>query len=132
MSCGLPPVLNHTWMMYNGTTYGDTVTYGCDEGYYRTEGDSVRVCLDNKLWNGTDLICQRKCTSTVRLNDRFCEGVFQKKFCRIYNFHLSKRNMELMDVICLCLNALVRVSSLLYLSCRSRCCILGNLFLHVV
>ena len=40
-------------------TYGDAITYTCDEGYLsNTVGPLIRHCTDTDTWNGTAPVCE--------------------------------------------------------------------------
>lgn len=39
---------------------GDIVTFECDPGFV-LKGSTVRKCLENGTWNGTEAVCRGKC-----------------------------------------------------------------------
>lgn len=50
-------------MPTNGSTYGELTTYpnkvyfNCDEGFV-LQGSSIRVCMANGSWSGTETLCE--------------------------------------------------------------------------
>lgn len=61
VDCGLlTPILNSTVLyLTNGrTTFGAVAQYLCNPGH-SLDGNSLRVCLENGSWNGTEPICRR-------------------------------------------------------------------------
>ncbi len=41
-----------------GTTVGSTASYTCDQGFFLTNGDSVRQCQPNGQWSGNEPTCE--------------------------------------------------------------------------
>ena len=42
-------------------TYNEAVTYSCNPGYQRTNGDSVKRCVNMNTWIGSYPICTGTC-----------------------------------------------------------------------
>ena len=42
---------------YSGRQFVSVASYVCDEGYQPNAISSVRVCRDNGLWSGTNIVC---------------------------------------------------------------------------
>ena len=43
---------------WNGLSPGSVATYTCDDGHV-LEGNSTRVCMDDRQWSGEPPICRR-------------------------------------------------------------------------
>ena len=42
---------------YSGRQFVSVASHVCDEGYQPNATSSVRVCRDNGLWSGTNIVC---------------------------------------------------------------------------
>ena len=64
VDCGtLPNPLNGQVSHPSGTTFGQTATYICEQGYTLNEDSSrpnPRICQADGYWSGTSLSCPRK------------------------------------------------------------------------
>ncbi|XP_067679147.1 C4b-binding protein alpha chain-like [Haliotis asinina] len=57
--CGHPPPQsNQNVTSVTSTLYLDQVSYSCDVGYNRTEGEGTSVCLEDGTWSVPSLKCQ--------------------------------------------------------------------------
>ena len=52
----------------SGTTFGQTATYTCDEGYILM-GDITRMCQATRMWSGSEPSCQCEFLATVVLKE---------------------------------------------------------------
>ncbi|XP_063151036.1 sushi domain-containing protein 1 isoform X1 [Candoia aspera] len=60
ITCGQPPVLSFSNMIWNGTSQlGSTVKYNCMKGFYSTGTKSHSVCTRNGSWEMLDLRCKK-------------------------------------------------------------------------
>ncbi|XP_015755011.1 PREDICTED: sushi, von Willebrand factor type A, EGF and pentraxin domain-containing protein 1-like isoform X2 [Acropora digitifera] len=58
--CGLLKVpLNGSLVGSNVTTFPNSLTFTCDEGFY-LKGSPVRKCQANAVWSGSETVCQAK------------------------------------------------------------------------
>ena len=59
VDCGPPPSpVNGHVSHPDGTTFRQTATYSCNEGYNLKEG-STRLCNAEGAWSGSEPTCQR-------------------------------------------------------------------------
>ena len=59
MDCGTAPgVVNGMISSIVGTTFEETVTYTCDNGYTAEGVLQRRTCLANGQWSESDLVCR--------------------------------------------------------------------------
>ncbi|XP_013404517.1 CUB and sushi domain-containing protein 3 [Lingula anatina] len=68
IDCGTPPIIEDasSILLNSSTWYESVVSYFCPTGYFSLDGNKTKVCLDDGLWYGEDLICQRvNCGSPV-------------------------------------------------------------------
>ncbi|XP_032828413.2 sushi, von Willebrand factor type A, EGF and pentraxin domain-containing protein 1-like isoform X3 [Petromyzon marinus] len=74
LSCGSPqPILNGRWT--GNLTYGQVITYSCNEGYQMVESTSIVVCQANGLWLGRPPTCEPKtCPALSAPRDGFIEN----------------------------------------------------------
>ncbi|XP_077864038.1 sushi, von Willebrand factor type A, EGF and pentraxin domain-containing protein 1-like, partial [Saccoglossus kowalevskii] len=56
ISCGNPPVLEHSFISGGNYNYGDYVVYVCQDGYI-LHGNSVRQCQEDARWSGGNVTC---------------------------------------------------------------------------
>jgi len=42
---------------YSGRQFMSVASHVCDEGYQPNATSTVRVCRDNGLWSGTNIVC---------------------------------------------------------------------------
>ncbi|CAG5134438.1 unnamed protein product, partial [Candidula unifasciata] len=56
LPCPEPDPIAHGWIESTEFVYGHTITYFCDPGFY-LENSSVRVCMANQTWSGTEPRC---------------------------------------------------------------------------
>ncbi|XP_039190344.1 sushi domain-containing protein 1 isoform X1 [Crotalus tigris] len=60
ITCGQPPVLSFSNMIWDGSTHpGSTVKYNCVKGFYSTGTKSHSVCTRNGSWEMLDLSCKK-------------------------------------------------------------------------
>ncbi|KAG4075716.1 hypothetical protein HA402_003541 [Bradysia odoriphaga] len=55
--CGYLPTLNNGVETIEKTTFGEEVTYTCNDGYRLASGSQKRVCMINGTWSGTHPEC---------------------------------------------------------------------------
>ncbi|CAN0067612.1 unnamed protein product [Lampetra planeri] len=74
LSCGSPrPILNGRWT--GNLTYGQVITYSCNEGYRMVKSTSIVVCQANGLWLGRPPTCTPKtCPALSAPRDGFIEN----------------------------------------------------------
>ncbi|XP_048255530.1 complement receptor type 2-like isoform X2 [Haliotis rufescens] len=59
VNCGRPPPQsNRNVTSVTSTLYLDQVSYSCDVGYYRTDGEGTSVCQEDGVWSVPTLQCQ--------------------------------------------------------------------------
>lgn len=60
IDCGDPPSPNNASpaSAILATIFGITVTYQCDVGFVRVEGDSTITCEESGNWSGQGPICE--------------------------------------------------------------------------
>ena len=57
IQCGELCAIHNGGVSFNSTVLGSEAVYFCNEGYMLAFGDSIRTCMDNKLWSGTEPCC---------------------------------------------------------------------------
>lgn len=63
-SCGLPPVLEATRRLWDGSSSpGSSAFYLCEEGFYEAGGQNQSVCGENAQWSSPSLSCRGKSTN---------------------------------------------------------------------
>ncbi|XP_061488273.1 sushi domain-containing protein 1 isoform X5 [Rhineura floridana] len=61
ITCGQPPVINHTNMIWNKIpNLGNVVEYKCIKGFYHTSMKRHSFCTQNGSWEILDLRCEKK------------------------------------------------------------------------
>ena len=69
--CGLLKVpLNGSLVGSNLTTFPNSLTFTCDEGFY-LKGSPVRKCQANAVWSGSETFCQGDMIQNA-LYSKFC------------------------------------------------------------
>ena len=56
--CTDPPEVENARIDKNQTTFGDDVTYSCDEGFYLVQGNGKLTCGSKGDWQGDEPRCQ--------------------------------------------------------------------------
>ena len=57
IDCGAPLIPANTLFNYTNSVYLSVVRYDCKEGFKPIDGNALRVCKEDKQWNGTALVC---------------------------------------------------------------------------
>ena len=58
VQCGPPPKVINTNYTNDVTVSGSTAHYNCLPGFIYKAADNVKVCSDDGIWEGEDLLCQ--------------------------------------------------------------------------
>ncbi|KAK5933023.1 hypothetical protein CgunFtcFv8_004681 [Champsocephalus gunnari] len=62
ISCGRPPTLPHTHLLWDGSqSLGSVRLYGCKEGFYQEGGNNMSTCLRSGEWAEVSMKCKAKC-----------------------------------------------------------------------
>ncbi|KAJ4942166.1 hypothetical protein JOQ06_012034, partial [Pogonophryne albipinna] len=62
ISCGRPPTLPHTHLLWDGSqSLGSVRLYGCKEGFYQEGGNNMSTCLLSGEWGEVSMKCKAKC-----------------------------------------------------------------------
>ncbi|KAK1892489.1 Sushi domain containing protein 1, partial [Dissostichus eleginoides] len=62
ISCGRPPTLPHTHLLWDGSqSLGSVRLYGCKEGFYQEGGNNMSTCLLSGQWGEVSIKCKAKC-----------------------------------------------------------------------
>ncbi|XP_029916968.1 sushi domain-containing protein 1 isoform X2 [Myripristis murdjan] len=57
--CGDPPILPHTWQVWNGSSIpGSSVTYYCKTGFYDEGVNNISLCAINGFWTKPNISCK--------------------------------------------------------------------------
>ena len=56
--CVDAPLVEHAHVNHVATTFGDHVTYSCDEGFYLVQGNGRLLCGPRGHWEGEPTVCQ--------------------------------------------------------------------------
>ena len=70
VDCGRPPSVENGYVSIpNGTTFGDTVLYGCDSGYFQPGSvTNTRMCQADGTWSGVVPPCLSKYAFTEKIS----------------------------------------------------------------
>ena len=61
VDCLKPAEVSHGAITISGTTYGQSVTYKCDDAYFISSGNVSRKCAADAKWTGSSPTCTEKC-----------------------------------------------------------------------
>ncbi|XP_034057890.1 LOW QUALITY PROTEIN: sushi domain-containing protein 1 [Gymnodraco acuticeps] len=62
ISCGAPPTLPHTHLLWDGSqSLGSVRLYGCKEGFDQEGGNNMSTCLLSGEWGEVSMKCKAKC-----------------------------------------------------------------------
>ncbi|KAK5910476.1 hypothetical protein CesoFtcFv8_004307 [Champsocephalus esox] len=62
ISCGRPPTLPHTHLLWDGSqSLGSVRLYGCKDRFYQEGGNNMSTCLRSGEWAEVSMKCKAKC-----------------------------------------------------------------------